>query len=49
MRRRELPVAGMAGNRVFVSEGLSPGERVVTAGVAFLRDGQQARLWTPPE
>lgn len=49
VRRRELPVAGMAGNRVFVSEGLAPGERVVTAGVAFLRDGQQARLWAPPE
>ena len=38
----------MAGNRVFVTEGLADGERVVTAGVAFLRDGQKARAWAPP-
>lgn len=49
VRRREVPVAGMAGNQVFVTGGLAPGERVVSAGVAFLRDGQKARLWTPPE
>ena len=49
VERREVPVIGMAGNRVFVSEGLKPGDRIVTAGVAFLRDGQKARLWSPPE
>ena len=49
VERREVPVVGMAGNRVFVSEGLKPGDRIVTAGVAFLRDGQKARLWSPPE
>ncbi len=49
VRRREVPVAGMAGNQVFLSAGLSTGERIVTAGVAFLRDGQKVRLWTPPE
>jgi RND family efflux transporter MFP subunit len=47
--RREVEVLGIAGNRVLVTAGLSPGERVVTAGVAFLRDGVRARLWTPPE
>ncbi len=47
--RREVPVVGMAGNRVFVSDGLKPGDRIVTAGVAFLRDGQKARLWSVPE
>jgi RND family efflux transporter MFP subunit len=49
VERREVPVVGMAGNRVFVSDGLTPGDRVVTAGVAFLRDGQKARLWSAPE
>ena len=46
---REDPVAGLAGNQVFITGGLSPGERVVSAGVAFLHDGQKARLWTAPE
>lgn len=49
VERREVPVAGMAGNRVFVSDGLKSGDRIVTAGVAFLRDGQKARLWSVPE
>lgn len=49
VERREVPVAGMAGNRVFVSDGLKSGDRIVTAGVAFLRDGQKARLWSAPE
>lgn len=49
VRRREVPVAGIAGNQVFVTGGLTQGERVVSAGVAFLRDGQKARLWTAPE
>jgi multidrug efflux system membrane fusion protein len=49
VERREVPVVGMAGNRVFVSDGLKSGDRIVTAGVAFLRDGQKARLWSLPE
>ena len=36
------PVTGTEGIVVF--EGLEPGERVVTAGVQFLREGQQIRL-----
>jgi RND family efflux transporter MFP subunit len=48
VRRVEVPVRGMAGNRVFVTGGLADGDRVVTAGVAFLRDGQPARAWVPP-
>jgi RND family efflux transporter MFP subunit len=35
------------GNLVEIYEGLEPGDRVVVAGVAFLRDGMPARLWTP--
>jgi RND family efflux transporter MFP subunit len=49
VERREVPVVGMAGNRVFVADGLQAGDRIVTAGVAFLRDGQKARLWSAPE
>lgn len=49
VKRTDVPVVGMAGNRVFVNDGLKAGERVVTAGVAFLRDGQKVRLWKAPE
>lgn len=48
VRRVEVPVEGMAGNQVLVSGGLSDGQQVITAGVAFLRDGQRARAWVPP-
>ncbi|MCP1337819.1 efflux RND transporter periplasmic adaptor subunit [Futiania mangrovi] len=46
---RKVRIEGVSGNRVLVTEGLSPGERVVVAGVALLEDGQRARLWMPPE
>lgn len=49
LHRRQVPVAGVVGNRVLVDSGLEPGEQVVVAGVALLRDGQKARRWTPPE
>lgn len=49
VRRIEVPVAGIVGNRVLVSEGLEPGDQVVVAGVALLRDGQPARRWLPAE
>lgn len=31
-------------NKVFISSGLKPGDIIATAGVAFLRDGQQVTL-----
>jgi RND family efflux transporter MFP subunit len=49
VRRHPVPVAGVVGNRVLVTSGLEPGQQVVVAGVALLRDGQKARRWTPPE
>jgi multidrug efflux pump subunit AcrA (membrane-fusion protein) len=49
VKRRDVPISGMTGNRVFVTDGLQDGDRIVTAGVAFLRDGQKARLWSSPE
>jgi RND family efflux transporter MFP subunit len=49
LRRTEVAVAGIVGNRVLVAEGLEPGDQVVVAGVALLRDGQAARRWQPAE
>lgn len=49
VRRKDVSIAGVVGNRVFVTEGLTTGERVVIAGVAFLQDGQRVRLWRPAE
>ncbi len=49
IRRREVPVAGLVGNRVLVEEGLEAGQQIVVAGVALLRDGQSARRWQSAE
>lgn len=38
--RREVTLAEYSASSVFVTAGLRPGERVVTAGVSSLRDGQ---------
>ena len=47
--RRTIRIDGVVGNDLTVSEGLAPGEHVVVAGVALLREGQRARRWVPPE
>lgn len=39
-----VTIAAVAEDEIFVSDGLSPGDRVVTAGVSFLVPGQAARL-----
>ena len=43
---RKVRIGGLQGNEVQVLEGLEAGEQVVTAGVAFLRDGMKAEAWT---
>lgn len=46
--RKVTVLAGdIRGNLVEVYDGLVAGDRVVVAGVAFLRDGMPVRLWTP--
>ena len=45
VRLHEVRVGGLRGNLIEVFEGLQPGDRVVTAGVAFMRDNMPARLW----
>ena len=44
VRRRDIRIAGVRENALLVVEGLSPGDRVASAGVSFLRDGQEVRL-----
>ncbi len=42
--RREVTMAGIRENQFLVIDGLTPGERVATAGVSFLREGMEVRL-----
>jgi hypothetical protein len=39
-RRRSIVTAGVAGDFVVVASGLEQGERVVSRGAAFVRDGE---------
>lgn len=41
---RDVVLAGLDEARMIVVEGLTPGDRVVTAGVPFLQPGQEVRL-----
>ena len=41
---RSVEVGAMSGERISVTAGLEPGDRVVVAGVSFLRDGMKVRL-----
>jgi hypothetical protein len=31
-------------NRIFITEGIAPGDVIAVAGVSFLRDGQKVKL-----
>ena len=44
VHRREIKTENILNNQVYISSGLQPGEIIATAGVAFLRDGQQVSL-----
>lgn len=43
---RKVVVGDLRGNKLEVFEGLAAGDLVVTAGVAFVRDGMKAKAWT---
>ncbi len=43
-RRRAVRTAGVTQAGVIVVEGLSPGDRVVAAGAAYVRDGESVRI-----
>ncbi len=49
VRVREIVVGGLRGNEIEVYDGLAPGERVVSAGVTFVRDGMDAQVWQPQQ
>jgi len=38
---------GVQDNRVFITEGIAPGDVIAVAGVSFLRDGQKVKLMAP--
>lgn len=44
VNRREVTVAGVRENAIIIVDGLELGERVASAGVSFLRDGQKVKL-----
>ena len=43
---RRVRAGGVRGNELEVFEGLNAGDKVITAGVAFLRDGMEVELWS---
>jgi len=45
LQLRKLEIGDLKGNEVEVFKGLAPGELVVSAGTAFLRDGMAAEVW----
>lgn len=47
LARRDIISAGVRGNNLIIVEGLSAGDLVASAGVSFLRDGQQVNLLNP--
>ncbi len=44
--RRDVTVSEGVGEYVIVTEGLSPGDTIATAGASFLSEGMQVRRWT---
>jgi hypothetical protein len=45
-RRRAVRTAGVVQGGVLVVDGLAPGERVISAGAAYVRDGERVRIQT---
>jgi len=46
VNRRDVTVAGVRENAIIIVDGLALGERVASAGVSFLREGQKVKLLT---
>lgn len=47
-RRRAVQTAGLDGDSVLIVGGLEPGERVISSGAAYVRDGQAVEVTAPP-
>lgn len=48
-RRRAVRTSGLTEGGVLIVEGLVPGERIVAAGAAYVRDGEPVRLSRPAD
>lgn len=46
VKRRMIKIGGVRENQIIAVEGVNAGERVASAGVSFLRDGQKVKLLT---
>ncbi|MGI9290997.1 MAG: efflux RND transporter periplasmic adaptor subunit [Gammaproteobacteria bacterium] len=46
---RKVMVGGIRGNKLEVIDGLEGGEKLVSAGTAFLREGMTVELWAPEQ
>lgn len=44
VQRTEVQTENILNNEVYISSGLKPGDIIATAGIAFLRDGQEVTL-----
>ncbi|MFT6332712.1 MAG: RND family efflux transporter MFP subunit [Lentimonas sp.] len=47
VKMNRVKIHDIRGNNLEVTEGLKEGDIVITAGVAFLQDGQKVKLWDP--
>lgn len=44
VKRRDVTVGGIRGNEIILIDGVEPGDLLASAGVSFLRDGQEVKL-----
>lgn len=49
VKTRLIKIGGVRENALIAIDGLDPGDRVASAGVSFLRDGQKVKLLTPSD
>jgi RND family efflux transporter MFP subunit len=44
VKRRDIQIAGVRENALLITDGLQVGDRIASAGVSFLREGQEVKL-----
>lgn len=49
LQTRLVRIGGLRGSQLEVLDGLEAGERVIDAGVPFLREGMEVELWAPTQ
>ena len=43
----EVRIHGIRGNLLEVTDGIKEGDQIITAGAAYLSDGQAVKIWQP--